>query len=143
LVFVNEPMEHQGEEWKLSGVPCRSGALSRRYLAQGLRDAHSKVRWAACQAVGQLCTDLGPDMQEAEHARLLPGLMSVMDDFTQPRVQAHAAAAVVNFSENCEQVLPPALVLITLFPFICNLGSRCQLLPHHRSSIMPFAWNTL
>ena len=60
--------------------------------------------------MGQLCTDLGPDMQEAEHARLLPGLMSVMDDFTQPRVQAHAAAAVVNFSENCEQVLPPVLL---------------------------------
>ncbi len=68
------------------------------------------MRWAACQAVGQLCTDLGPDMQEAEHARLLPGLMSVMDDFAQPRVQAHAAAAVVNFSENCEQVLPPILL---------------------------------
>lgn len=113
MVFVNEPIKHQGEEWNLSGVPCRSGALSRRCLAQGLRDTHSKVRWAACQAVGQLCTDLGPDMQEAEHARLLPGLMSVMDDFAQPRVQAHAAAAVVNFSENCEQVPPPALVSIT------------------------------
>ena len=51
-----------------------------------------------------MCTDLGPDFQEAEHARLLPGLMAVMDDFQQPRIQAHAAAAVVNFSENCEQV---------------------------------------
>ena len=51
-----------------------------------------------------MCTDLGPDFQEAEHARLLPGLMAVMDDFNHPRIQAHAAAAVVNFSENCEQV---------------------------------------
>ena len=49
--------------------------------AQGLQDPHAKVRWAACQAVGQLCTDLGPELQEAEHARLLPGLMAVMDDF--------------------------------------------------------------
>lgn len=71
---------------------------------QGLRDQHPKVRWAACQAVGQMCTDLGPDFQEAEHARLLPGLMAVMDDFNHPRIQAHSAAAVVNFSENCEQV---------------------------------------
>ena len=71
---------------------------------QGLRDPHARVRWAACQAVGQLCTDLGPDLQEAEHGRLLPGLMAAMDDFAQPRVQAHAAAALVNFSENCEQV---------------------------------------
>ena len=73
-------------------------------MVQGLRDQHSKVRWAACQAVGQMCTDLGPDFQEAEHARLLPGLMAVMDDFNHPRIQAHSAAAVVNFSENCEQV---------------------------------------
>ena len=50
-----------------------------------------------------MCTDLGPDFQEAEHARLLPGLMAVMDDFQHPRIQAHAAAAIVNFSENCEQ----------------------------------------
>ena len=71
---------------------------------QGLQDQHPKVRWAACQAVGQMCTDLGPDFQEAEHTRLLPGLMAVMDDFNHPRIQAHAAAAVVNFSENCEQV---------------------------------------
>ena len=27
-----------------------------------------------------------------------------MDDFSQPRVQAHAAAAIVNFSESCEAV---------------------------------------
>lgn len=81
--------------------------------SQGLRDPNAKVRWAACQAVGQLCTDLGPDLQEAEHARLLPGLMAVMDDFGQPRVQAHAAAALVNFSENCEQArLPSCLLLI-------------------------------
>ena len=65
------------------------------------------MRWAACQALGQLCTDLGPDLQQDEHARILPGLMAVMGDFSQPRVQAHAAAAVVNFSEHCEQVCCP------------------------------------
>ena len=72
--------------------------------AQGLADPHAKVRWAACQALGQLCTDLGPELQQDEHTRILPGLMAVMGDFSQPRVQAHAAAAVVNFSEHCEQV---------------------------------------
>lgn len=62
------------------------------------------MRWAACQALGQMCTDLGPELQNNEHARLLPGMMAVMDDFSAPRVQAHASAAIVNFSENCEQV---------------------------------------
>ena len=55
--------------------------------AQGLQDQHAKVRWAACQALGQMCTDLGPDLQSSQHARILPGLMAVMDDFSQPRVQ--------------------------------------------------------
>lgn len=86
---------------------------------QGLQDQHPKVRWAACQAVGQMCTDLGPDFQEAEHTRLLPGLMAVMDDFNHPRIQAHAAAAVVNFSENCEQVQQAASDPVQRLLFIC------------------------
>ena len=54
---------------------------------QGLRDPHAKVRWAACQALGQMCTDLGPNIQEEQHQNILPGLMAVMDDFGEPRVQ--------------------------------------------------------
>ena len=60
--------------------------------AQGLTDQHPKVRWAACQALGQMCTDLGPDLQTSQHARILPGLMAIMDDFSQPRVQVTATA---------------------------------------------------
>ena len=71
---------------------------------QGLQDSHAKVRWAACQAIGQMCTDLAPEVQETEHARLLPALIAVMDDFDNPRVQAHSAAAVVNFTEGGSQV---------------------------------------
>ncbi len=70
---------------------------------QGLQDPHAKVRWAACQAVGQMCTDLGPDIQNDEHAVIVPALTEVMKDFNEPRVQAHAAAAIVNFSENCDE----------------------------------------
>eukprot|EP00775_Hariotina_reticulata_P003510 gene3510-3780_t len=60
------------------------------------------VRWAACQALGQMCTDLGPDLQHKCGAAVLPALLGAMDDFANPRVQAHASAAVVNFSESCE-----------------------------------------
>lgn len=70
---------------------------------QGLQDPHAKVRWAACQALGQMCTDLGPDIQNDEHAVIVPALTEVMKDFNEPRVQAHAAAAIVNFSENCDE----------------------------------------
>ncbi|KDD75633.1 hypothetical protein H632_c581p1, partial [Helicosporidium sp. ATCC 50920] len=39
---------------------------------RGAQDAHARVRWASCQALGQLCTDLGPDLQDEHHARILP-----------------------------------------------------------------------
>ena len=57
---------------------------------------------------------------------MLPALMGVMKDFAQPRVQAHAAAAVVNFSENCDQdILPPYLDdLITHLLQLLQNGKR-------------------
>lgn len=54
---------------------------------RGLGDQQPHVRWAACQALGQMCSDLGPDIQDTQHARILPGLMALMDDFNHPRVQ--------------------------------------------------------
>ena len=46
-----------------------------------------QVRWAACQALGQMCTDLGPEIQNTQHTKILPALMTLMDDFQNPRVQ--------------------------------------------------------
>lgn len=54
---------------------------------QGAVDKHPRVRWAACQALGQMCTDLGPDLQEEQHATVLPMLIHLMDDAANPRVQ--------------------------------------------------------
>ncbi|GAB2222582.1 hypothetical protein Droror1_Dr00016701 [Drosera rotundifolia] len=73
-------------------------------------DPHPRVRWAAINAIGQLSTDLGPDLQEKHHQRVLPALAAAMDDYQSPRVQAHAASAVLNFSENCKpEILTPYL----------------------------------
>lgn len=93
---------------------------------QGAADPHAKVRWAACQAVGQLCTDLGPDLQESQHATVLPVLMGLMDDFNTPRVQAHACAATVNFAENADQdVMAPYLdTLISKLLALLQQGRR-------------------
>eukprot|EP00268_Persea_americana_P063804 TRINITY_DN831_c0_g1_i2.p1 TRINITY_DN831_c0_g1~~TRINITY_DN831_c0_g1_i2.p1 ORF type:complete len:1111 (+),score=203.06 TRINITY_DN831_c0_g1_i2:174-3506(+) len=71
---------------------------------------HPRVRWAAINAIGQLSTDLGPDLQVKYHQLVLPALASAMDDFQNPRVQAHAASAILNFSENCTpDILTPYL----------------------------------
>lgn len=68
----------------------------------GAADRHARVRWSSCQAVGQLCRDLGPDIQEQEHARIVPALLTLMGD-AESRVAAHATAALVNFSESADQ----------------------------------------
>lgn len=79
-------------------------------VLNSFQDPHPRVRWAAINAIGQLSTDLGPDLQVQYHQRVLPALASAMDDFQNPRVQAHAASAVLNFSENCTpEILTPYL----------------------------------
>ncbi|CAA7399284.1 unnamed protein product [Spirodela intermedia] len=79
-------------------------------VLNSFQDPHPRVRWAAINAIGQLSTDLGPDLQNLYHLRVLPALASAMDDFQNPRVQAHAASAVLNFTENCTpEILTPYL----------------------------------
>lgn len=75
-----------------------------------MNDPHPRVRWAAINALGQLCTDLGPDLETNHHQTVVPSLLQAMDDFQNPRVQAHAAAAILNFSESASpQLLAPYL----------------------------------
>jgi len=76
-------------------------------------DAHPRVKWAAINTVGQMCTDFGPELQNKLHALVLPALITTMDDGCR-RVQAHAAAAIINFCEHCarstlQQYLPALL----------------------------------
>lgn len=49
-------------------------------------------------------------VQEASHATVVPALLGLMGDFQNPRVQAHACNAIVNFTETCDQdVISPYL----------------------------------
>uniref|UniRef100_A0A1L8DXF0 Putative karyopherin importin beta 3 n=4 Tax=Nyssomyia neivai TaxID=330878 RepID=A0A1L8DXF0_9DIPT len=66
-----------------------------------LRDPHPRVRYAACNAIGQMSTDFAPVFEKKFHEQVVPGLLSLLDDIENPRVQAHAGAALVNFSEDC------------------------------------------
>ncbi|KAJ7976391.1 importin-5-like [Quillaja saponaria] len=79
-------------------------------VLSSFQDVHPRVRWAAINAIGQLSTDLGPELQIQYHHLVLPALAGAMDDFQNPRVQAHAASAVLNFTENCTpDILTPYL----------------------------------
>src|SRR5579859_5118126 len=67
-------------------------------ILPALNDPHPRVRYAACNAVGQLSTDLQPTIQKNFHERIMHALVPLLDT-AEPRVQAHAAAALVNFCE--------------------------------------------
>lgn len=56
-------------------------------ILNSFQDSHARVRWAAINAIGQLSTDLGPDLQQGYHQQVLPALINAMDDFQSPRVQ--------------------------------------------------------
>lgn len=70
-----------------------------------LRDPHPRVRFAACNAIGQMSTDFAPIFEKKFHEHVVPGLLSALDDVDNPRVQAHAGAALVNFSEDCPKTI--------------------------------------
>eukprot|EP00054_Salpingoeca_dolichothecata_P030042 m.240375 g.240375 ORF g.240375 m.240375 type:complete len:910 (+) comp26585_c1_seq6:16-2745(+) len=73
-----------------------------------LADPHERVRFACCNTVGQMATDFSPKhnnlggvgFQTLFHAQVVPALLQVTTDAEHPRVQAHAAAALVNFCEH-------------------------------------------
>eukprot|EP01100_Stratorugosa_tubuloviscum_P001006 TRINITY_DN1224_c0_g2_i1.p1 TRINITY_DN1224_c0_g2~~TRINITY_DN1224_c0_g2_i1.p1 ORF type:complete len:1087 (-),score=588.52 TRINITY_DN1224_c0_g2_i1:206-3466(-) len=79
-------------------------------LAPKFADPHPRVRWAVCNAAGQLATDFGNLIQDKFHREILSGLVSLMDDTQNPRVQSHAAAAILNFCDDCDpRILTPYL----------------------------------
>ncbi|VDN02262.1 unnamed protein product [Thelazia callipaeda] len=66
-----------------------------------LEDSHPRVRYAACNALGQMSTDFSPTLQKKCHEKVVNGLCARLIDLSCPRVAAHAGAALVNFSEDC------------------------------------------
>lgn len=78
-------------------------------VVPALRDPHPRVRWAGCNALGQMSTDFAGVMQEKYHQVVVPAIIPVLAS-SEPRVQAHAAAALVNFCEEAEkEILEPYL----------------------------------
>ncbi|CCX33785.1 armadillo-type protein [Pyronema domesticum] len=78
-------------------------------VVPALKDAHPRVRWAGCNALGQMSTDFAGIMQEKYHRIVLSSIIPVLES-PEARVQSHAAAALVNFCEEAEkEILEPYL----------------------------------
>ncbi|KAF8521902.1 ARM repeat-containing protein [Hysterangium stoloniferum] len=75
-------------------------------------DPHPRVRWAASQCLGQLCTDLEEIIQERFHREIFSVLIPALEA-PEARVHAHAASAFINVCEGVErQTLLPYLEAI-------------------------------
>ncbi|KAI8924999.1 armadillo-type protein [Entophlyctis helioformis] len=78
-----------------------------------LRDPHPRVRHAACNAIGQMCTDFSPKIQEKFHEPIVTHLVYVIESTDRLRVQTYAAAALVNFAESAsKECISPYLGVI-------------------------------
>lgn len=75
-----------------------------------INDPHPRVQYGCCNVLGQISTDFAPLIQRISHDRILPALISKLTSESIDRVQTHAAAALVNFSEHANQaILEPYL----------------------------------
>ncbi|CCD26825.1 importin PSE1 NDAI_0I02570 [Naumovozyma dairenensis CBS 421] len=75
-----------------------------------INDPHPRVQYGCCNVLGQISTDFQPVIQETSHDRILPALISKLNSNSLERVQTHAAAALVNFSEHAQDsILEPYL----------------------------------
>ncbi|RDA86269.1 hypothetical protein CP532_5083 [Ophiocordyceps camponoti-leonardi (nom. inval.)] len=78
-------------------------------VVPALQDPHPRVRWAGCNALGQMSTDFAPMMQVEYYDRVLKAIIPVLNS-PEARVKSHAAAALVNFCEGAEKsILEPYL----------------------------------
>ncbi|KAF9256190.1 ARM repeat-containing protein [Marasmius fiardii PR-910] len=99
------------------------------------RDQYPRVRYAAAQCVGQLCTDLEEIIQEQYHEQLFAVLIPALED-PEPRVHSHAAAALINF---CEGVARN-----TLLPYLDPIVERLlRLLQSSKGYVQEQAVTTL
>lgn len=53
-------------------------------VVPAVRDAHPRVRWAGCNALGQMSTDFAGEMQEKNHKIVLSSIIPVLES-PEPR----------------------------------------------------------
>jgi hypothetical protein len=90
-----------------------------------IKDNHPRVRFATIHCIAQLCTDLSPTIQSKYHQIIVPTLIMGMKDKI-PKVQSHAATAVVNYVEECERryIEPYLDSLLTTLMELLKFGRR-------------------
>lgn len=128
LTNVNSMLSHADWKYRYAGLMTLSSTAEgahkqmESYLDQMvdgiigfLKDPHPRVRYAACNCIGQMATDFAPTFQKKFHTKVIPGLLMILEDEANPRVQAHGGAALVNFAEDS-----PKNILLNYLDSILN-----------------------
>lgn len=128
LTNVNSMLSHADWKYRYAGLMTLSSTAEgahkqmETYLDQMvdgiigfLKDPHPRVRYAACNCIGQMATDFAPTFQKKFHSKVIPGLLMILEDEANPRVQAHGGAALVNFAEDS-----PKNILLSYLDSILN-----------------------
>ncbi|VDK48515.1 unnamed protein product, partial [Cylicostephanus goldi] len=115
-----------------------------REIVPFLNDKHPRVRYAACNAIGQMSSDFAPTLQKKCHemvsfrykcvlifppvfdSDVVPALMNTMMDASCDRVSAHAAAALINFCEDCPKQIISAYLPAIMTGLEQSLGVAFQ-----------------
>lgn len=110
-------------------------------VLKSFQHPHPRVRWAAINAIGQLSTDLGPELQVHYHGQVLPALAGAMDDFHNPRVQVCDIRSLSYFL-----LFPLSLslfLLVSFSPLQIKMDVLSFLFFRHCFSICPFTFKNI
>lgn len=67
-------------------------------------DPHPRVRWAALMCLSQMCTDVGPDLQQTAHETAMRCIFTGLAD-SSVKVRVQAVATIVNFCEEATEAI--------------------------------------
>ncbi|KAK2197259.1 bifunctional Importin repeat 4/Armadillo-like helical/Armadillo-type fold/Importin beta family [Babesia duncani] len=98
IMAISQTVEYLDEE----ELEERMGPIIQIMLDK-LKDADFRVRFAACQTLGQVALDHQPYVQLNFYDTVIPALIATFDD-QSPRVQSHALSAFINYAEEVQKL---------------------------------------
>lgn len=108
IMAISQTAEYLTEDEVEERLP-----LIMKTMLEKLKDPDFRVRFAACQTIGQIALDHQPYVQMNFFAEVLPALIATFEDMS-PRVQSHALSAFINYAEEVqkEDLFPLADILV-------------------------------
>lgn len=109
-------------------------ALPVKEVCAFIADPHPRVRYAAVQCLGQFPVDFEVVTQTKWHKHIYPALMEPLKDFAHPRLQMHAACALLNMVDGSEPKILKRYMAPLMELLVALLKSSVQMV---QEQVMP------